>query len=257
MSQIVIFSESIARPSLADKVYDMLLKAIVTGKLASGDELVAAKIAAQGGVSRTPVVEAIQRLESDGFVHHPTNRRPRVAHFTPEDIVEIYDMRSVLETTAAERAATRIGALELSELRNRAEELAACKDDDVEEWSARAIDYDLHFHRVIAHASGNRRLEKDINRYRTLVGGFCRLTGRVSNLKQALQEHLKILEAIEAQDSEAAKLAMARHVKARREAVIREISGAVSNVAGELVRPEPVASLAVQAAGRTQGNGRD
>ena len=81
-------------------------------------------------------------------------------------------------------------------LRQAAATVAATSDQP--DWAARAIDYDLAFHRVVAQASGNERLAADIGRYRLLVQGLCRMTGTIANLRAAFDEHMAILSALEA-----------------------------------------------------------
>lgn len=209
----------ISRSYLTDSVYQKLLEGIISGILRPGTELVSATVSAQLGVSRTPVVEALRRLQNDGLLYSESNRTPRVACFGIADIEEVYEMRVTLEATAAERAATRIGAAELAELRRKGDELAAAPDDD--EWPTLALEYDIEFHANVASAAANSRLEADINRYRLLVRGFCRITGH--HLREALAEHLEILRAFEAGDPITARDAMVRHIRLRLAAVVEEV----------------------------------
>jgi DNA-binding GntR family transcriptional regulator len=211
----------ITKPSLAESVYQHILEAILTGTLASGTELSEVTLAAELGVSRTPVHEALLRLATDGLVEHLANRCDRVARFTTDDIRHIYDMRSILEAAAAERAARSISAEELIALRTEADALARAKPGP--NWPAQAIDFDIRFHNVLAANSGNDRLRTEITKYRHLVRAFCRMSGRRENLSQALEEHRQILTALESRNANAARKAMTAHISARLEAVLREI----------------------------------
>jgi DNA-binding GntR family transcriptional regulator len=205
--------ENIHRASLADSVYETLLEAMIGGQLAGGTELNEVALARQLGVSRTPVHEAVRRLSADGLIKVERNRRLRVAALSHDEVREVYAMRRLLESAAAERAAARIGDEELAALRRSADTLAA--NDRAIDWTSQALRYDLEFHDAIAAACGNGRLREDISRYRLLVRGLCRMTGTIENLHEALAEHVVILEALEAHDGPAAREAMAAHIDAR------------------------------------------
>ncbi len=211
----------ISKTSLAESVYQRILETILAGTLPGGTELNEVTLAGELGVSRTPVHEALQRLVADGLVEHLPNRRDRVARFTREDVREIYEMRIILEGTVAERAARRLDPEELASLRSEADALAAAPNS--RGWPTRVLDFDVRFHNVLAAASGNERLRTDITRYRHLVRAFCRMSGRVENLRQAMEEHRRILRALEARDPAAARRAMVAHVEARLQAVLREL----------------------------------
>jgi DNA-binding GntR family transcriptional regulator len=211
----------ILRASLADAVYDTLVEAIVHGRLAPGEELIAVALAARFHVSRTPVTEAIQRLAHDGLVEQSASHKAHVVRLSRDDVVEIYTVRGHLEAAAAERAAKQMPESQLRALREQANRLAAAQQSV--DWGQQAIDFDLRFHDSIALASSNRRLAADIARYRRLVRCFCRLTGSEQNLRAAFAEHLKILDALEKHKPAAARKAMVAHVESRLSAVLAEL----------------------------------
>jgi len=196
--------------SLADAVYETLLEAIVTGRVASGSVLTAVSLAEQLNVSRTPVHDALRQLANDGLIEQETGRRARVASFTRDDIFEIFELRKYLEGPAAELAAGRMDARQLAPLRTEADALAASTDDV--DWIMRWTNFDELFHDTIAQASGNRRLAADIGRYRLLHRGFNKLTTDVEGLQEALAEHDEILQALERRDGQAARQAMVQHI---------------------------------------------
>jgi len=218
---ILRIKSPLSRKSLSDSVYDTLLENILSGGLAAGTDVNEVALADALRVSRTPVHEAVGRLVKDGLIVQEPSRRLVIARFSREDVVEIYEMRRLLESDAARRAARRIGEAPLRELRGEADALDRARD--ASDWTPRALDFDLRFHDAIAAASGNRRLQGDIARYRLLVRAFCRMTGTRENLIEALSEHRAILAALEARDSaEAARLA-ALHVDQRYKAVLNEL----------------------------------
>ena len=203
----------LTRKSLSDSVYDALLDNILSGSLAAGTEVSEVALAEALRVSRTPVHEAVGRLVKDGLLVQEPPRTLVVARFRRDDAVEIYEMRQLLESSAARRAAKLMSADTLRSLRAAADALD--RERDAADWTARALDFDLRFHDTIAEAGGNRRLHADIARYRLLVRAFCRLTGTRENLLDAFQEHLAILAALEARDAAGAARLAAAHVDNR------------------------------------------
>lgn len=211
----------IKRFSLTESVYDTLLESILNGSLPPGTVLNTVALAEQLDVSRTPVKEALRLLTHDGLVEQMNNLRARVIAFTRDDIVEIYEVRMQLEATAAERAARKISDEALSQLRAQADTLMQSREEV--DWASRVIEYDIRFHDTLAEASGNKRLRNEIARYRLLVRGFCRLTGREPTLLDALKEHIAILEAIQARRPATARKAMITHVESRLAAVLQDV----------------------------------
>src|SRR5688572_22982593 len=181
---ILQIKASLSRKSLSESVYDALLENILSGALAAGTEISEVALAEALRVSRTPVHEAVGRLVKDGLLVQDPPRRLLVARFQREDVVEIYEMRQLLEASAARRAAKGMSPDVLKELRATADALD--RDRGAADWSARALEFDARFHDAIAEAGGNRRLRDDIARYRLLVRAFCRLTGSPENLGEAL-----------------------------------------------------------------------
>ena len=211
----------IAKTYLGDTVYQAILENILSGELPSGAELSEVSLAQELHVSRTPVHESIKKLAKDGLVDHESGRRPRVARFSQKDVAELYEMRKILEGAAVERAATRMDDESLRDLRKRADDLYSGRHKEAE-WKRRALDFDQHFHDTLARASGCVRLHEDVQRYRLLVRAFCRITGSVENLRQALDEHMKVIKALQARNPDAARKAMAAHIDARLGVVLKE-----------------------------------
>jgi DNA-binding GntR family transcriptional regulator len=200
----------IERTRLSDTVYETLLEAIISGKLASGTIVSEVSLAKQLDVSRTPVHDALRQLSKDGLVEQRAGRRAVIATFSKEDVYDIFEMRKVLEAEACRRAASRIDRSTLAQLRTQGEELK--HDRTSSDWVSKWADFDAAFHDAIAKASGSSRMWQDIVRYRLLHRGFNVLGTTIEGLQQALDEHFVILEALEKRDAEAASRAMAEHV---------------------------------------------
>lgn len=210
---------SLARTFLAESAYDAILEHVLSGALPSGTVVSEVSLARDLNVSRTPVHEAIARLAKEGLIEHKSGRKPRVVRFSREDVIEIYDMRLLLETAATQRAAKRLDPRVLADLTREADALAAAANDSPE-WARQAMDFDVRFHDVIASASGNRRLRQEIAKVRLLVRAFCRMTGSGENLREALAEHQQVLKALADRQPASAGQAMARHVQKRLDAVL-------------------------------------
>ncbi len=221
--------DRVTRAPLADAVYETIMEGILGGHYASGAELTEVALAAELGVSRTPVHEALKRLAIDGLVEPMTNRQSRVVLLTAQQVREIYEMRMLLEPAAAERAAERIDPAHLEALREAARGLAASTGRP--NWALHAIEFDIRFHDTLAAACGNERLKTEIAKYRRLVRAFCRATGSPDNLRQAFAEHLEILNALEKADGAAAHWAMSGHIESRMRAALEEVSGKAPDAA--------------------------
>ena len=206
------------RQTLVDSVYQHVLNAILSGRLAAGTEFSEVGLARELGVSRTPVHEALAWLASDDLVEIHASC-VRVRKLTAREVADLYEVRQLLECAAAGRAATRMSTSMLKSLQSEARGLAA--QQDAPDWPARAIEFDVRLHDEIAAAADNARLKSEISRYRLLVRAFCRLTGEnLQNLRDSLREHVAILKAIEKQDGPSAHQAMAVHITKRLKAVL-------------------------------------
>lgn len=196
--------------SLVDAVYETLLEAIIFGKIPGGTIVSELSLSKKLDVSRTPVHEAVSKLVKDGLVERQHGRRARIVEFTGDDLYEIFEMRKLLEGAAAELAAARIDMRQLTPLRMHSEELHA--DFEADDWLRKWVIFDETFHRTIADACGNRRLARDIHRYHLLHRAFNRMGTDVNDLKEALAEHDKVLDMLEARDPAGAREAMEEHI---------------------------------------------
>jgi Transcriptional regulators len=196
---------------LSDIVYMRLLRMILSGDLKPGQQVSELELTRHLKVSRTPVHEAMGQLIKDGLVIQRPNRRPVIADFSSDDVYDIYEMRCILESEAAAKAASRIDRVTIARLHQMADELKSILDlpHAFDQW----VRFDDEFHAAIAKASGSRRLEEDITRYRRLNGVINKLHRDVSVLEPALEEHLDILKSLEDRDVEGSRQKMRRHLE--------------------------------------------
>jgi len=198
--------------SVRDRTYEALKQAIVRGRLAPGQRIVEAQVAELLNISRTPLREALLRLEAEGFVERVTSGGVRVRGLSLEEIRELYAVRSVLEGLTAREATERITNEQLESLANlirQIEEADSGASPDVH----RIARLGEEFHQIILEASGNRKcadllrlLQDHIDRYRQFT---IAMPGRG---RAAAKEHEALLEALRLRDPEKAERAMRAHV---------------------------------------------
>lgn len=190
--------------------YRRLLLEIRAGGLKPGDRLLEADLATRLGISRTPVREAIRQLEADGLVVHVPRVGAAVRSLDPGEVTELYEMRSVLEGTAARLAARAASAVELDELAGINAEMAAAQGKP-------EVLYELNrqFHAALLDAARNRYLARSVAGLQKtlLLLGPTTLEGE-ERARGAVEEHSAVLEALRAHDEQGAEQAMRRHVSA-------------------------------------------
>jgi DNA-binding GntR family transcriptional regulator len=191
--------------SLADRAYVALLDAIVSGELEPGRRLRDQELATNLGVSRTPVREALRRLEDEGLVESARNAYTRVAPVRPERIADAFPVVAALQALAARLGVPALSGADLERMeRHDAERTAALRAGDV----LGAIAADDRFHAVLLEASGNVEIERVLARVmphirRLDLLHFTELTRRAD----AAGDHADILAACRRGDAwEAARL---------------------------------------------------
>jgi len=187
----------------AEQVCDKIRSAILAGELRPGDKLTEQDLAEEYFVSRTPVREAIRQLEVERLVSRTRFVGVTVAQLKPSEIIELLDIREVLEGLVARRAANEIQPAQRTRLRKTFDQMAkSAKDGDV----TRYLDAALAFRRILAECSRSETLIEYVmaieNRLRLMGNRTALIPGR---MQAAIVEHKKLLQAIEAGDSEAAE----------------------------------------------------
>lgn len=198
-----------ARGLQGDSVYDRLCQDIRSGILSPGSRLRETEIADRLSVSRTPVREAIRRLEAEGLVDHLPRSGAVVRRLDYSETMELYEMRTVLEGTAARLAARAASPVELEELGAINDEMRAA-DGQPE----RLFILNRQFHRRLMEAARNRFLLKSMasveNTLLILGSSSMYLPERAL---QAVAEHAEVVEALLARDGASAEAAMRRHME--------------------------------------------
>ncbi len=195
---------------LREMVFDVLMEAIRSGQLPPGERLMEVQLAEEMGVSRTPVREAIRRLELEGFVVMIPRKGAYVAGLSIKDIISVFEIRTALERLAVSLAAERMTDNDLEQLERMLVKLSdTWKEDDVETWT----ELDSQFHALIYHFSRNERLVQmmanimeQISRYRVIC------VSRLEVRQNSIEEHKKMVEAMAERNVPKAKKAASEHI---------------------------------------------
>lgn len=192
----------ISRPSMRDEVYNTLLNWIMEGVLAPGEKIVDKELAAQMGVSRTPVREAIRRLEDKGLIESSANRWTRIAEISADDAEEIYPIIWTLEQLAAAEACKNMRAQDIKKMQAANKRLKKAIADHN---PVKATKADAELHAVIIERSLNSHLIKTLNdlkiKYRRLEVNFFEKT---SYDDSSVKEHEMLIKHLKDKDSDAA-----------------------------------------------------
>lgn len=199
--------------------YNKIRERILNAEYEPNAALSEYQIAASLDVSRTPVREALKQLEQEGLVRSIPQKGVFVTDLSVSDIDEIYQIREQLETFAARVAATEMPDEECARLVAELRDAKANTDDASLE---RAFEADIHLHEAIIAVTRNRRLAQILSTLADQVHRIRALSPRTpGRLQAALDEHLKIMEAIQRRDPDAAAEAMADHLHSARENATR------------------------------------
>src|SRR5919112_4009206 len=195
--------------SRSQNAYNQLKEEIARGRVARGQRLRELEIAARLGISRTPVREALQRLQADGLVKHVPHIGAVVAELDHQAIIELYEMREVLEGTAARNAARRASDAEVQELADLvAHELDYSQDPEALARLNRA------FHAALYQAGHNRFLLQSLGALSNAMVLLGPTTLSVENRSvTAHDEHLTIVRAVAARNPDEAEEAARLHIR--------------------------------------------
>jgi DNA-binding GntR family transcriptional regulator len=195
----------------AERIFNRLVEAIVTGKLGSGQPMREAGLAKQWGVSRTPMREAVRRAAEAGLLILRRNRAPLVRTFTKHDIDCLYQMREVLEVLALEEAWDRLPADVVHRLEVQAGGIVVT---DPKGWVSRCLALDEALHRAWVEHSENPWLMKSLQRIWTFIRTFQRFMAHDPQaLLRSYREHCAILEALRTRDRSASLTLVRQHIR--------------------------------------------
>jgi GntR family transcriptional regulator of gluconate operon len=187
---------------LGDEVARMLRRAIISGELDSGTHLVESVLSERFQVSRAPIREALRELESEGLVES-RRRGVYVKALTPEDVWELYHLRTLLETAAVELAVSGFEESDIAALRAHLDTMAAAAATGQRSDFAKA---DMGFHTEIFGRIGHRRLRRVWQSFVETYQVILEITDTENpDLEAVVVDHRNILDAIERRDAEEAR----------------------------------------------------
>lgn len=206
---------------LRDVVFNTLRRAILRGELKPGERLMEIQLANKLGVSRTPIREAIRKLELEGLVLMIPRKGAEVAEITEKNLRDVLEVRCALEELAVQLACERIDGEGVKELRDAGLHFKEVLDSDDITQIAQA---DEAFHDVIFTATGNSRLIQLLNNLREQMYRY-----RIEYLKKKecypilIAEHKEILDAIAGRDKERATRVTSQHINNQVDTVVDTI----------------------------------
>jgi DNA-binding GntR family transcriptional regulator len=197
----------------SERAYAQIRAMILSGELSSGSQIGEIQLAATCGVSRTPVREALRRLEAEALVRRTESQRSFVADWSIDDVEDAFELRGMLEALAARRAAARLTAEHLADLaacNNRLAGAIALPTPDI----AAFLEANRQFHAIITEAAASPRLA-------AMLAGVTEQpvvlrTARnydIDNLRRSWREHDELLAAFAAQDGDWAHAVMTAHIR--------------------------------------------
>ncbi len=205
---------------LREIVYEELKLLILTGKISPGMRLMEEELAEDMGVSRTPIREAIRKLEKEGLITIEPRRGAYVSQISTKDMVEILEVRQNMEGLAAELAAQRMSEEDKEKLRNIAkayEEAVAAGD------MAEMIRCDTAFHHIIVEATQNKILIQMVEQLQEMVLRFRYIYyDNFKRAEQMLSEHQAIYEAIAGGNTEVARESANVHIDRLKSLILEE-----------------------------------
>jgi DNA-binding GntR family transcriptional regulator len=202
-----------AAPTSTIRVHDVLRTAILDGELAPGERLRAEALAGRFGTSRTPVREALLMLEREGLVEVHPNRGAIVRSFDADDLLDLYEVRALIEPHAAARAATRIGDAPLARLDELCEAAESAKATVADQ-----IVFNEEFHRVIVEAAESPRLAAAMRAVAGIPREFRTLFWASDQQRaQSLFCHRELVSAFAARQDGLAEAVMRMHILGARD----------------------------------------
>lgn len=206
---------------LRDVVFNTLRKAILTGELKPGERLMEIHLANRLGVSRTPIREAIRKLELEGLVIMIPRRGAEVAQITEKSLKDVLEVRRALDALCVELACDRIGSEEEEMLKEACEEFERATETKDATIIAKA---DVAFHDIIVQATGNQRLIQLINNLSEQMYRYRFEYIKDENRHDSLiDEHRIIYESIVKRDKKKAAETARLHIDNQEKSIIRQI----------------------------------
>lgn len=200
------------------RVYDFLKAAIMAGDIPAGARITEEFVSEKVGVSRTPIREALHKLATEGYVNMPPNQGARVAEWSRQDLIEITELRAVLESFGAGVSAQKISAINLEALDKLCDEMEAAARLGTAADMEKITQLNSDFHMLIIKSSGNIRLVDLIGHLAHPLLVQRRFSEfNTKRLQRSMGHHRELVEALRAKDTEWASATMRSHILGSRQ----------------------------------------
>ena len=211
MDNKISFQPMMESRPIRDIAYEVLKHAIITGEIPAGERIVETAYADRLHISRTPLREALRKLERDGLVEYIMRRGVVVRAFSIDDVEEIYTIRNALEMLTLPAIVQKATEEDIASLRERLSRMdALVKEKNIEELSPQA----RAFHTQLTAISGMNRILRVIEGQDEYIKRFSAMAIRQENrLKESHEEHHRLVDLVEARDLEAFTALMAHHIE--------------------------------------------
>lgn len=210
-----------SRP-IREIAYDVLKKAIITGEIPAGERIVETDYADRLHISRTPLREALRKLERDGLVEYVMRRGVVVRAFTIDDVEQIYTIRNALEMLTLPSIIANATEEDIADLRAKLAEMDKLQEvDDIEGLSPLARD----FHTRLTSISQQKRILRVIESQDEYIRRFSAMSIRQENRRSsAHEEHHKLVDYLESKDLDAFTELMRHHIDRSKENCLAALS---------------------------------
>lgn len=248
---------------LGHHAYQHLKKMLLSGELTAGDKISEVQLAADLGMSRTPVREAIRRLEVEGVLEPVASSGTFVRHAERATIIEVYELRIAIESFAVQKAVRRMKPVQMKQVQNLCDQmLAAVRDfrDSGKPYMTgeplkRYLNADISFHLLLLNAAENRHalaIYNDLN-LRSAIFGFRSHDRDLHHVARVWCQHERVARALRKRDSKAALQSLEKHMFASMEAALEAYD---AHMAGRGAADDDQADLTEAMAGLMAGANR-
>lgn len=225
-------SDGLRKISTSDYAYSNIKESIITGELKPGEPIVEKQLAQVLEISRTPLREALHRLELEELVVRQMNGRLKVASISVQEVKEIFAVRGKLEGLVIAHATENATAKDIDYLQTILEMIKnSFKEGQIEG----ILYYGSEFHSFIYELSKNKtavkilyQLNDHINRYRRMISNH-----NINRFEKSISEHEQMIKCMRENDMESAQLAMEHHIKASMDTVISSIQKQLNETISE------------------------
>ena len=206
---------------LRDIVFKTLREAIITGDLQPGERLMEIKLANELGVSRTPVREAIRKLELEGLVIMTARKGAEVAPINEKDLREVLEIRKALESLACALACKNIKDINIRKLKAvNAEISKAIEADNIELITKK----DVEFHEMINTLTDNNRLIQMLHQLKEHIFRYrFEYIKEMKNKQVIVDEHNRIIDALSERDPEKASKELEQHIEIQEKYILNTL----------------------------------